>query len=101
MSEIPNLPDWPILKHLTWREAHLFELGVWPGFGVAVALTAMDYGAVLALVSVIRRKMQRKDQRKDSDDAVSGFLRDGWYFAMGAIVGFVIGFGAITVSKLV
>ena len=90
--------DLPILKHLTYREAHLFELGIWPGAAVALALLAGDYLMALALVALIRRRMQRTDREPgrppEQPALLRAYVRDAWYFAVGALVGFCIMFGA-------
>lgn len=98
MTEIPGTPDWPIIRHLTWREAHLFEVGVWPGLGIALALHYGEAAMVLALVSAVRRKMQAEDQRDEGDDLLRGYIRDAWYLAAGAVLG--LGVGALLVFGL-
>lgn len=90
MSEIDAMPDWPILRHLTWREAHLFELGLWPGIGVALAVHGEHWLVAVALVSLIRRQMHDDDQRENADDLIRGYIRDGWYFGMGALLAYIL-----------
>lgn len=95
---IPFMPDWPILRHLTWREAHMFELGLWPGISIALAVMVDDTALALALISGVRRRMQSDDQKDDSDDLISGYIRDAWYFGMGALAGVLIGFALVAVG---
>ncbi|MFD1647586.1 hypothetical protein [Haloarchaeobius litoreus] len=94
--------DRPILRHLTYREAHLFELGIWPGASVALALFAGDYGLALATVALIRRRLQRTDREpsKPTERPVllRAYVRDAWYFAVGALAGFLFMFGAALVA---
>jgi hypothetical protein len=85
----PPRPDVPILRHLTYREAHLFEVGIWPGVAVALALLANQLGAAIATVGAIRRRMQDKSQEESHQDALTGYVRDGWYLAIGAVSGAV------------
>lgn len=94
-SEIPGMPDVPVLRHLTWREAHLFELGLWPGLGIAFALHYGEAAMVLALVSAVRRRTQADDQHRDGDDLIKGYIRDAWYLVIGAFVGMLIGAGLV------
>lgn len=86
-SKHPPRPDVPILRHLTYREAHLFEIGIWPGIAFGMMLIMGDMGAALALVAVIRRKMQNKNQEEDNADALKGYVKDGWYLGTGALFG--------------
>lgn len=89
MTEIPGMPDLPILRHLTWREAHLFELGIYPGLGLGIAFLAHEWGAALALVALVRRRMQADDQHRNTDDLIRGYMRDAWYFGAGGLAGFI------------
>jgi len=98
MTEIPGTPDWPVVRHLTWREAHLFEVGLWPGLGIAFALHYGEAAMVLALFSAVRRRMQADDQRENSEDKLRGYVQDAWYMAAGAVFG--LGLGALLVFGL-
>jgi hypothetical protein len=84
------MPDWPILRHLTWREAHLFELGIWPGIGVGLAVHGEFYMIAVALIVAIRYRMQDMSQRENSEDLIRGYVRDAWYFGMGALLAYVL-----------
>lgn len=90
MSNIDAMPDWPILRHLTWREAHLFELGIWPGIGVGLAVHAEFYGIAIILIAVIQLLIRRPSQRENTEDKIRGYIRDGWYFGMGALLAYVL-----------
>ncbi|WP_440991655.1 hypothetical protein [Haloarchaeobius baliensis] len=90
--------DRPRFGRLTHREAHLFELGIWPGASVALALLAGDYLLALATVSLIRRRMQRTDREPsrppERPALLRAYVRDAWYFAVGALTGFAVVFAA-------
>jgi hypothetical protein len=86
----PPRPDVPILRHFTYREAHLTEIGLILGFSVAVYLSVGEKGAAVATLAAIRRKLQDKNQEESHQDALKGYTKDGWYMAVGAVIGFVI-----------
>ena len=94
-SVIPFMPDWPVLRHLTWREAHLFEVGLWPGVGIVLALHLGEGALVVALFSLVRRRMHDKDQHREGDDRLRGYTRDAWYLVLGALTGLLIGAGLV------
>lgn len=70
----------------------MFELGIWPGVAIALAILDNELAVALGVVSVVRRKMHADDQREDTDDLVRGYVRDAWYIAIGAVFGLYIGF---------
>lgn len=90
MSEIDTMLDWPILRHLTWREAHLFLLGIWPGIAVGLAVHADAYMIAVVLIAVIQLSITRPSQRDNSADLVRGYIRDAWYFGIGALLAYIL-----------
>jgi len=90
VSKIDSMPDWPVFRHLTWREAHLFELGIWPGIGVGLAVHAEFYMIAIVLVAAIQLTIRRPSQRENSDDKIRGYMRDGWYFGLGALLAYAL-----------
>jgi len=95
-GEMPGLPDWPIVRHLTWREAHMAEIGAWIGLGVAIAAAGGEWGVAVGLVVLARRRMQSDDQRKASNDLLPGLVRDAWYLGAACVVSFFACSAAIT-----
>jgi hypothetical protein len=86
----PPRPDLALLRHFTYREAHLTEIGVFLGFTIAVYLAVGNKGAAIGALAILRRKLQDKDQEESHQDALAGYALDGWYMAIGAVLGFLV-----------
>lgn len=95
---IPGMPNVPVLRHLTWREAHLFELGVYAGVGAAVMARGELWGAAATVFMGLRRRLQSDDQHRDADDLVRGYVRDAWYAGMGFVLAFAATYALLTLS---
>lgn len=88
----PPRPDLPILRHLTYVEAHAFELGVYFSAILAVGFHVGEVAATFGLmVFVVRKLVSNQKARHDPsapDEPIS--LRDAKeelpYFGTGAIL---------------
>lgn len=91
MSEIEGLPNWPVVKHLTYREAHLFIQGSYIGISIPLYYIFGDVGAAASLLTFVHQYLKGDEQKKNAADLLEGWIRDAWYLVGGLIIGIIIG----------